>query len=162
MLFAMALLIVIVFAAVYPVIPWQRVFNVKSRQAIQEAGPAMAVFIACFAASLPLGVVQQVQLGYQEGFINGLWESAGRVLGLAGLLLVIYLRAGLVWLVLASLGHQPWLGCSTIFSYLASGARGCAPDGTLSLFPVPKGFSELASFFFSCKLRHPLPSAPTT
>ena len=53
---------------------------------------------------LPLGVVQQVQLGYQEGFVNSLWESAGRVLGLVGLLLVIYVKAGLVWLVLAMAG----------------------------------------------------------
>ena len=64
----------------------------------------MAVFIACFAANLPLGVVQQVQLGYQEGFVTSLWESAGRVLGLVGLLLVIYLKAGLTWLVLAMAG----------------------------------------------------------
>ena len=104
MLSALALLILIIFAAVYPVIPWQRVFNVKSPQAIKEAGPALAVFIACFAVNLPLGVVQRVQLGYQEGFFNSLWESAAKLLGLAGLLLVIYLQGGLVWLVLALIG----------------------------------------------------------
>jgi O-antigen/teichoic acid export membrane protein len=111
MLFAMALLILVVFAAAYPFIPWSRVFNVTSQQAIQEAGPAMCVFIACFAASLPLGVVRQVQLGYQEGFEPSLWESAGKVLGLVGLFLVIYLKAGLAWLVLAMAGGLPlaWL-----------------------------------------------------
>ena len=86
------------------VIPWQRVFNVKSQKAILEAGPALAVFVVCFAVNLPLGVVQRIQLGYQEGFATSLWESAGRVLGLAGLLLVIYLKAGLTWLVLAMAG----------------------------------------------------------
>ena len=100
----MALLILIGFAVIYPVVPWQRVFNVTSMQAIQEAGPAMCVFIACFLANLPLGVVSFIQLGYQEGFINSLWEGAGRVLGLMGLLLVIYLKAGLAWLVLALIG----------------------------------------------------------
>ena len=104
MLSAVALLMVIGFGAAYPVVPWQRVFNVTSRQAVQEAGPALAVFVACFAVNLPLGIVRNVQQGYQEGFINSLWESAGRILGLMGLLLVIYVKAGLAWLVLALTG----------------------------------------------------------
>ena len=98
MLSAVALVFLIVFAASYSFVPWQRVFNVKSPQAIREAGPAIGVFIACFTVAMPLGVVQQIQLGYQEGFVNGIWESVGRVLGLGGLLLVIYFKAGLVWL----------------------------------------------------------------
>jgi O-antigen/teichoic acid export membrane protein len=104
MLSAVALLILTVFALAYPFIPWARIFNVQSQLAMQEAGPAMAVFVACFALNLPLGVVQRVQMGYQEGFINSLWESAGKVFGLLGLLLVIYLQAGLVWLILAVAG----------------------------------------------------------
>jgi len=116
MLLAVALLILAGFAAVYPFIPWERVFNVQSPQAIREAGPAMAVFILCFLANMPLGVVRQVQLGYQEGFATSLWESAGRVLGLAGLLLVIYLKAGLAWLVLAMAGAPAlaWLLTSLV------------------------------------------------
>jgi|YelNatPaOPRAMG01_1025707.scaffolds.fasta_scaffold03368_5 O-antigen/teichoic acid export membrane protein len=111
MLSAVALLMLLCFAVLYPLIPWQEVFNVKSPQAIREAGPAMAVFVACFLVNLPLGIVQQVQLGYQEGFVNSLWESAGKVLGLVGLLLVIYLQAGLAWLVLAVAGApvMAWL-----------------------------------------------------
>jgi O-antigen/teichoic acid export membrane protein len=104
MLSTMALVILTGFALTYPFIPWPKLFNVKSQLAVQEAGPAMAVFVVCFALNLPLGVVQRVQLGYQEGFLNSLWESGGKVLGLLGLLLVIYLQAGLVWLVLAVAG----------------------------------------------------------
>lgn len=104
MLSAMALLILAFLAMAYPVVPWQRVFNVTSPQAIREAGPAMAAFITFFAATLPFGVVRNLQSGYQEGFINSLWECAGRVLGLMGLLLVIYWKAGLVWLVVAVAG----------------------------------------------------------
>ncbi len=138
MLSGVALIILIGFAVAYPMIPWQRVFNVTSPQAIREAGPAMGIFIACFAANLPLGMVQQVQLGYQEGFINSLWESAGKVLGLVGLLLVIYLQAGLVWLVVAVAGapvlawlfnsmflysySRPWL-CPRLQNYHRASAR---------------------------------------
>lgn len=104
LLTALALLLVGVFGVAYPFIPWPWIFNVTSPLAMQEAGPAMAAFMACFAVGLPLGVVQRVQLGYQEGFYNNLWESAGRLLGLAGLLVVIYLKAGLFWLVAAVAG----------------------------------------------------------
>jgi O-antigen/teichoic acid export membrane protein len=94
-------LLVALFSLAYPYIPWARLFNVKTVQASQEAGPAMAVFFLCFAANLPLGVTYRVHQGYQEGFINSMWESLGKVLGLMALLLVIYLKAGLLWLVMA-------------------------------------------------------------
>jgi O-antigen/teichoic acid export membrane protein len=104
MLSAMAFIILLLFAIAYPFIPWPKIFNVKTPLAAHEAGPVMAAFLACFALNLPLGVVQRVQLAYQEGFFNSLWESVGKILGLLGLLLVIYLKAGLVWLVLAVAG----------------------------------------------------------
>jgi hypothetical protein len=64
-----------------------------------ETDPALAALVACFALNLPLGVVQNVQNGYQEGFVISLWESLGKVLGLIGVLAVIFCRGGLIWLV---------------------------------------------------------------
>lgn len=98
------LLIFALFALSYPFVPWPRVFNVTSHLASQEAGPALAVFVACFALSIPLGIVQRVQLGYQEGYATNLWQSLGGLLGLGGVLLVIHFRGGLTWLVLAMAG----------------------------------------------------------
>lgn len=104
MLLTMAVVILISFALAYPFIPWPKLFNVKSPLAVQEAGPAMAVFLVCVALNLPLGIVQRVQMGYQEGYVNSLWEGVGKILGLLALLVVIYFQAGLVWLVLAIAG----------------------------------------------------------
>lgn len=104
LLLGVAALIALAFALAYPLVPWARVFNVASPQAAREAGPAVAVFVACFAAGLPLGVVQKVQIGYQEGFASSLWQCLGGALGLAGLAAVIVARAGLPWLVLAISG----------------------------------------------------------
>jgi O-antigen/teichoic acid export membrane protein len=125
MLLFLGTLLAALFSLAYPFIPWPRLFNVKTVQASQEAGPAMAAFFMCFAANLPLGIIYRVQQGYQEGFFNSMWESLGKVLGLLSLLLVIYLKAGLLWLVLAMTGaplvamlgngallfshHRPWL-----------------------------------------------------
>lgn len=104
MLLGIAVLTLIVFASLYKHIPWQRIFNVTSDLAIQESGPTIAVLAICFALNMPLGIVQRVQMGYQEDYKNQLWAVAGSLLGLVGVLLGIYFKAGLPWLVLAMSG----------------------------------------------------------
>lgn len=85
-------------------VSWADLLNVSSATARAEVGPAMAVLAACFALSIPLTVVNRVQEGYQEAFINSIWTGMGSLLGLAGVLLAIWLRAGLPWLVLTTAG----------------------------------------------------------
>jgi O-antigen/teichoic acid export membrane protein len=80
------------------------VFNIKSKLAIQEAGPAIAAFVAIFAVNLPLGVVQRVQMGYQEGYLTNLYQCLGSIFALIAVLVVIYFKGGLAWLVLALAG----------------------------------------------------------
>ncbi len=104
MLLGIAALILFLFALIYPFIPWARVFNVVTDQAIRESGPSMAIFIVSLAINMPLGVAQRVQLGYQEGYKTHLWGVFGSLLGFAGVLLAIYLKVGLPWLVLAMSG----------------------------------------------------------
>jgi len=104
MLAAVAAILLALFTLTYSVVPWSRVFNITSKQADQEVGPAIAVFIVCFAANMPLGIAERVRMGYQEGFGNSLWGAGGNLLGLAGVLLAIRLNAGLPWLVLAMAG----------------------------------------------------------
>jgi O-antigen/teichoic acid export membrane protein len=104
MLSAVAILMLLVFAILYPFVPWPRLFNVSSPLAARECGPAMVVFVSCFLLDLPLGVVQRIQMGYQKGFVSNLWRVAGSLIGLGGLLLAIHLRKGLPLLVLAMVG----------------------------------------------------------
>ena len=104
MLSSIAFLTALIFVFIYPRISWANTFNVTSSQAVLEVGPAIAVFVGCFLVNLPLGVIQRTQMGYQEGFANGIWRAAGNLLGLAGVVLAITLRAGLPWLVLAMSG----------------------------------------------------------
>jgi O-antigen/teichoic acid export membrane protein len=104
MLLGTATLVLSVFTLAYRFIPWPRVFNVASAVARREAGPAMVVFVVCFALNMPLGIVQRVQMGYQEGFVSYLWQMAGSLTGLGGLLVAMHLKSGLPWLVLAMSG----------------------------------------------------------
>ncbi|MGV8934011.1 MAG: lipopolysaccharide biosynthesis protein [Gallionellaceae bacterium] len=104
MLLGIAGVILSLFGLVYFLVPWPRVFNVVSDLAMRESGPAMAVFVISLAINMPLGVAQRVQMGYQEGFKTNLWGVAGSLIGFCGVLLAIYVEAGLPWLVFAMLG----------------------------------------------------------
>lgn len=104
MLTGIAAALLALFAAAYAHVPWHAVFNVQSEMARAEAGPALAVFVACFACAIPLGVVQRVQMGLQRGFQASLWQCVGSLCALAGVLLAIRLQGGLAWLVLALAG----------------------------------------------------------
>jgi O-antigen/teichoic acid export membrane protein len=148
MLSAVAVLILIAFSIAYLFIPWPKVFNVKSQIAIREAGAAMAVFVVCFAVNLPLGVAQQVQLGYQEGFMNSLWESGGRVLGLLGLLLVIYLKGGLVWLVLAVAGAPALAWLLNVFLLFGFRRPWLRPRWNLATFTCARKLFRIGILFF--------------
>ena len=104
LLLGIAATIGVAFLLAYPHIAWPRVYNVKSTEAIAEAGPATAAFIGCILANLPLGIVARVRQGYQEGYRTSVFDAAGNVLGLLLVLLAIKLQAPLVWLVLAMAG----------------------------------------------------------
>ncbi len=101
---AISLLLVAAFALAYGWVDWAAVFNVKSTVAAAEAGPALAVFVGCYAATIPLVVVQRAQMGLQQGFLASSWQCVGSVCGLVAVLLMIRVQAGLPWLVLALTG----------------------------------------------------------
>jgi O-antigen/teichoic acid export membrane protein len=103
-LLTISIALITLFTIAYPLVPWFKVFNVTSDTAVLEAGPTMAVLVACFAINLPLGVTQRVQMGYQEDFKNQLWAAMGSLLSLAAILGVIYFKLGLPWLILAFAG----------------------------------------------------------
>jgi O-antigen/teichoic acid export membrane protein len=92
------------FLAVHNGVPWGRIFNLKTPQAVREANPAVALFVVCYLIAMPLGVAARVQWGFQEGSRANAWDCAGAALGLIGTLLAAHFRASLPILVLASSG----------------------------------------------------------
>jgi O-antigen/teichoic acid export membrane protein len=101
---AIAVAIVALFAACYAFVPWFKLFNVTSQVAREEAAPALAVFVCCFALAIPLSIVQRLQIGLQRGFSASLWQCAGSLVGLAGVLAAIALQLSLPILTLAFVG----------------------------------------------------------
>jgi O-antigen/teichoic acid export membrane protein len=104
MLTLIASVAVVVFGIVYFFIPWARVFNVTTPTAMSEAGPAAAVLFGAFALGLPLGIVAQVQLAHQSGYISSAWAILGNVGSFIALIAIIVIHGNLPFLVLALTG----------------------------------------------------------
>jgi O-antigen/teichoic acid export membrane protein len=86
----------------YPLLPWLRLFNVKSEAVAAEGAKAFLVLYGSFVVSIPLGVIMRAQAGLQKGYASQMVNAAGSVLSLGAMLVVIWLRGSLAWLVFAS------------------------------------------------------------
>lgn len=104
MLAAIGGLILLLFLLAYRHVPWSSVFNVSSTTAAIESGPVVFVLVICFILTLPLGATQKIQLGLQQGYWGNLWETAGSLLGLLGIVVATQLEAGLQWIALSMAG----------------------------------------------------------
>jgi len=105
-LLGISCVLLVLFISIFRFISWQDIFNVKSVLAIKESGPTMMVLVITFLINMPLGVIQRIQDGYQEGYRFQLWLILGSVLSFCGLLICIFLKLGLPWLVIAYSGGQ--------------------------------------------------------
>jgi|SRR5579864_14910 len=100
----LALILGLLFFAVFPYVPWDKVFNVQSAQARAEVGPAVAAAVVIFALNFPFSLVAKVYGAYQEVAKANAWAATGNLLGLGALLAVIHYQGGLLALVLAISG----------------------------------------------------------
>jgi len=154
LLSGIALCLFLGFLTVYWIVPWARVYNVTSASALKEAGPATAVLFISFAVNMPLGIVQRVQMGYQEGFQTNIWTAVGAILGLAGVLAAIYYKADLPWLVLAMTGG-PVLALLFnwhVFFFVRSAIY--FPLGKHSIGRQAVRLPEWESYLWSCNCLH--------
>ncbi len=106
MLLAISAILFLIFISFYNFIDWPKFFNANTNIAKSESGPTIFVLISFFLINMPLGIIQRVQDGYQEGFKYQVWLVLGSVISLLLLLLCIKYKLGLPWLVLAFSGGQ--------------------------------------------------------
>jgi O-antigen/teichoic acid export membrane protein len=78
--------------------------NLQSPVARAEIVPAVMIALSIFALNLPLIVSSRVLAAYQESALANFWNMAGSVGNLVALLLVIWFRGGLPWLVFGCFG----------------------------------------------------------
>jgi O-antigen/teichoic acid export membrane protein len=99
-LLGLAIVLAVVFAVVYPFVPWRSVFNVGGNAA-SGVGAAAAAFAVGVLLAIPLAVVQRTEIGMQEGFVASAWQAAGSLIGLTGVLAAVVFGASLPYIVLA-------------------------------------------------------------
>ena len=125
MLSLIALAILIAGNALAPRIAALLFPNLQSPVARAEIVPAVMIALSIFALNLPLLVSSRVLAAHQESALANLWNIAGSLGNLAALLVVIWFRGGLPWLVFGCFGfglaaniacaawlfgfHKPWL-----------------------------------------------------
>lgn len=120
MLVGISLIIVFSFLTAYSYVPWDKVFAVSSQDAAREAGPSVLAFMMCFAIGLPFTIVQRLQMGLQESWLSNLWQAAGSLFSLAGILIAVRLRLGVTALVIAMSGGPVLVSILNTFVEFAS------------------------------------------
>lgn len=103
-LLGIALLIGAMLAPGLYLVPWERLLKVTEPALAAELRPTLAAVLVVFLARFPLNVVPQAYAAYQRTHIANVFAIAGSLLSIATLLVVIWLRLGLPWLILASGG----------------------------------------------------------
>ena len=98
-LLAITLFLSIIFISIYPIVEWYKVFNVQSEIAVAESGSTILVLMIFFLLNIPLGVIEKTRIGLQEGYQNNFWLGIGAIIGLIGVLVAIYFKLGLPYLV---------------------------------------------------------------
>jgi len=105
-LLVLGVVIAIVLTAIFSTIPLSWLFNGASDSVLGEARTTLLIAILLFSVLLPLGVVQRVYLGLQEGYT---WHLCGIPFVGAGLAAVLYLphiEGGIPAFLLATWGMQ--------------------------------------------------------
>jgi O-antigen/teichoic acid export membrane protein len=92
------------FALAFPFVPWRAVFAVTPRVGDAELSITIALCAGIFFAQFPLGLVEKIYSGFQEGYVSNAWAVAANVLTVLALVAVVRLEGGLPALVVALSG----------------------------------------------------------
>ena len=111
---------------------WPRVFNVESDLAKSEATSVMAVLFVAFTLAIPLGIIQRIQVGLQQGFSASLWQCVSSIFTIIALLTALYLKAGLPWLAITLVGVPLMTNVLNSCVYFGMQARDIMPALSLA------------------------------
>ena len=140
------------FFSIYRFVDWGNLFRATTADARAQAGPAVLVFVVCFALNIPLDVVQRTQLGLQQGFLTNLWEIFSSVLILVGILAVVHFHLSLAALVVAFAGAPvlgTWMNAGYFFGV---SRRDLLPHRHLVSRQVIDKITRLGGMFFVLQL----------
>lgn len=148
MLSAIATFLLIVFLAIYPFVSWAGVFNVQETLAGSEAGPTVVALIIPMLINMPLGIVQRIQEGNQEGFRFQISLIGGAIISFINLLLCVHFEASLPWLVLAFSSGQLIAASINAILVFTKSHPALVPKWKFFEFEKGKSLAQTGLFFF--------------
>lgn len=149
---AIASAVILVGVLIFPLIDWARVFNVRGTEAQGEAGAAMWVFIICFGISLPVTLIQRVQLGLQRGFLSNLWQCGASGLTLATVMFAAHVAAPLPWLVAAFLLPPLLVGTANALIFFGYQMPSIAPAASCVSRSLMAEVVRVGGMFFALQI----------
>lgn len=115
MLLGVALSMCVVFAALFPFVPWAKVFAASPRIDRHELDLTVALCLGIFALGFPTSVADRVLGACQEGYLVNYWSSASGALSTVGLVLAVRFASGLPTLVVVLSGLPLLVRFASIF-----------------------------------------------
>lgn len=97
-----AALLGLIGAGVIPLLPWDSIFNAPSPAIADEGGRAAIAVFVVFLVSMPVGLISQIRLGYQEGYVAAWFDAAASIVAIVGVAVAIALNLGLPSIVAAA------------------------------------------------------------
>jgi O-antigen/teichoic acid export membrane protein len=150
--FYMLLLIAATLGAIYwlaaPHIPWGVLLKISTTKSQQEVSQVMAIFFACFLLNMPLGIVDRIYLGYQEGFASSIAQFCGSLFFLLGIVIVVRKDLGLQGLVLVSSGVPLLVLVANGYRLFARQRPWLIPRPALVQLQSAKKLLRIGSMFF--------------
>lgn len=96
-----SIILLVLFFIIYPFVSWELFFNLNEPKAKEEAGLTFLALVIPLLVGIPLGIVQRIQDGYQEGYNFQLFQLLGSFISFLSLILCVYFEIGLPGLVFA-------------------------------------------------------------
>jgi O-antigen/teichoic acid export membrane protein len=103
-LFGVAVVSLMAYAAVSRVVDWPSVLGIRELALRPDVGPALTVFVICWALAVPTGIAARVEVAFQRGFEANLWMAVGSAITLVGTIGAFALHMGVSGFVLAACG----------------------------------------------------------
>ena len=129
-----SIIITTLFIFFYSRVSWEKVFNVNSILAKNEVNNSVLIFFVCFIIQIPFSIVQKLQNGFQEGYKGEVWRSIGNICGLCFLVIVVKIRLGVPYIILAIYGSNALLLILNFFYYFLFQRK--------DIFPNPFKFNK--------------------
>lgn len=103
-LLGVALLLIVAAVMAFPLINWARVVHLSGDRYAAALPQVVALALGCFISTTLWGFIQPIYAARQELHIYNLQGAIASVAGLVGLLVVVYLKGGLLGVAISNIG----------------------------------------------------------